>query len=186
MDELHDLVVEETIYLSLQQCVLRSCCRTDNDMRQIFDSNTPPFGAFMIDNCNSDYHDTNIAPILKWRHRTLAQKIQTRLTIKEMCGTKHPSDLFGFTLGIRYIDIDINLNQLRTIRLYVFNNDGLLTNNLDWDGKDLQRLVYVLDRDFSRMFATMVATKKRINFLKKCVYYMYLMFKHVHKMMRYP
>ena len=154
----------------LAQGAIRACFRADKDTRETFDSDTPPYGVFINDQVFST----------SWENRTISNKTETTLRIKEMCSLNSFEDMFEHLFIIKS---DYDTNRMKKMQVYVFNNQGGYFKWIDWDQIDIGKLFFNFCRryggdhqlhvKFNQILSTFLSStnkdEKKINFFKKCV-----------------
>ena len=188
-DEIIALLHAKIMGFFLAQAAIRACFRADKETRQTFDSDTPPFGRFRT--VEPVLVQNNQVFYTSWENRTMSYKTQTTLCFKEMCNLNSFDDLFDlhFQVKCRFT------NKFKTRHMYVFNNQGLLFENINWDGMDIDKLIYdsyricqrypqvlaQIEQLCSVFFTTTHKDENKINFFKKCLYFFKYLFENLNK-----
>ena len=178
-DKIIELLYARKLRWIVVQAAIRACFRADIDTRETFDSDTPPYGVFIIPkylNQNNRVFNSSC------ENRKLSNKTQTTLRVKEMYHLNSFEDIFEHHFLIKSPDT----KQIKKMQVYVFNNQGQFFKYIDWDEMDIDKSIYdcLRKRESDHQFiikdflSTTHKDENKRKFFKKCVHFLYDCHKH--------
>ena len=181
--KINDLLYAKKLQFVLVQAAIRACFRANKDTRQMFDSDSAPLGIFKIWEPYSSQNNQKF--YTSWDNRKLSEKIDTTLRFKEMCNLNSFDDYFA----LHFVSKCPETKKFTKLHLYVFNNQGIEFESIEWDRMDIDKLIYDFYRKchnaielpqllvkFDQICSVFLSTtdkdENKINFFKKCVFFL--------------